>query len=125
MSGYRTDRVSEDIKREITAIIRELKDPRVAGKMLTVIRVDVSHDLSYAKVYVSALEGIETAEKAVEGLVSATGKIRHEVGGRLKLRIAPELKFIADNSVERGIEIFKKIEKTIQDDKNKVEKNDD
>lgn len=125
MSGYRTDRVSEDIKREITAIIRELKDPRVAGKMLTVIRVDVSHDLSYAKVYVSALEGIEIAEKAVEGLVSATGKIRHEVGGRLKLRIAPELKFIADNSVERGIEIFKKIEKTIQDDKNKVEKNDD
>ena len=57
MSGYRTDRISEDIKREIVSVIRELKDPRVRGKILTVIRVDVSSDLSYAKVYVSSLDG--------------------------------------------------------------------
>ena len=55
MAGYRTDRVSEDIKREIVAMIRELKDPRVKDKMLTVVRVEVSSVLSYAKVYVSAL----------------------------------------------------------------------
>ncbi len=111
MAGYKQDRVSEDIKREIVAVIRELKDPRIAGKMLTVVRVEVSRDLSYAKVYVSALEGLDTAKQAVKGLVSATGHIRREVGSRLRLRKTPELKFIADDSVEHGMEIFKKIEK--------------
>ena len=110
MAGYRTDRVSEDIKREIVAMIRELKDPRVKDKMLTVVRVEVSSDCSYAKIYVSALEGWDTAKEAVKGLVSATGRIRREVGSRLHLRKTPELKFIADDSVEHGMEIFKKIE---------------
>lgn len=111
MAGYRTDRISEDIKREIVAMIRELKDPRVKDKMLTVVRVEVSSDLSYAKVYVSALEGLAAAKEAVKGLVSATGLIRREVGSRLHLRKTPELKFIADDSVEHGMEIFKKMEK--------------
>ena len=111
MAGYKADRVSEDIKREIIAVIRELKDPRVKDKILTVVRVEVTHDLSYAKVYVSALEGLDAAKEAVKGLVSATGKIRHEVGSRLRLRKTPELKFIADDSVEHGIELFKKIQK--------------
>lgn len=71
MAGYRIDRVSEDIKREIIAIMRELKDPRIQG-MLTVVRVEVSSDLSFAKVYVSAMEGLETARLAVKGLTSAT-----------------------------------------------------
>lgn len=106
MAGYRKSRVSEDIKREIVAIIRELKDPRIQG-MLTVVRVDVSTDTTSAKVYISALEGIETAKLAVKGLESATGRIRREVGGKLRLRIAPELKFIADDSVERGVGIAK------------------
>ena len=110
MAGYKTDRVAEDIKREIVAVIRELKDPRVKDKMLTVVRVEVSSDLSYAKVYVSALEGLDTAKEAVKGLVSATGRIRREVGGRLDLRKTPEMKIISDNSVEHGMEIFKKIE---------------
>ena len=65
MAGYRIDRVSEDIKREIIAIMRELKDPRIQG-MLTVVRVEVSSDLSFAKVYVSAMEGLETARLAVK-----------------------------------------------------------
>lgn len=110
MAGYRQDRVSEDIKREIIAVIRELKDPRVKDKMLTVVRVDVSHDISFAKVYISALDGIDSAKEAVKGLVSATGRIRHEVGARLRLRKTPEMKFVADDSVEHGMEIFKKIE---------------
>ena len=80
MAGYRIDRVSEDIKREIIAIMRELKDPRIQG-MLTVVRVEVSSDLSFAKVYVSAMEGLETARLAVKGLTSATGYVRREVGG--------------------------------------------
>ncbi len=113
MAGYRVGRVSEDIKREIVAIIRELKDPRVRDKFLTVVRVDVSSDLSYAKVYVSSMSGIEDAKEAVKGLTSATGLIRREVGSKLHLRKTPELKFIADDSVQHGMEIFKKIESTV------------
>lgn len=112
MAGYRTSRVSEDIKREIVAIIRELKDPRVRDKFLTVVRVEVSSDLSYAKVYVSSMSGIDDAKEAVKGLTSATGLIRREVGSKLHLRKTPELKFIADDSIEHGMEIFKKIEST-------------
>lgn len=119
MAGHRSQRVSEDIKREIIAIIRELKDPRVSGKMLTVVRVDVSSDASFAKVYVSALEGIETAKSAVKGLTGAAGFIRGEVARRLRLRKSPELKFVADDSVEHGMKIFKML------DDIKVEENED
>ena len=107
MAGYRIDRVSEDIKREIIAVIRELKDPRVMDKMLTVVRVEVSSDASYAKVYISAMEGLETAKEAVKGLKSATGYIRREVGKRLHLRKTPELNFVADDSLEHGMNIVK------------------
>lgn len=107
MVGYRIDRVSEDIKREIIAVIRELKDPRVMDKMLTVVRVEVSSDASYAKVYISAMEGLETAKEAVKGLKSATGYIRREVGKRLHLRKTPELNFVADDSIEHGMNIVK------------------
>lgn len=107
MAGYRIDRVSEDIRREIVAVIRELKDPRVMDKLITVVRVDVSSDASYAKVYISALEGISVAKEAVKGLNSAMGYIRREVGKRLHLRKTPELKFIADDSIEHGMNIVK------------------
>lgn len=109
MPSYRVSRVSEDIRREITAIIRELKDPRVKDKMLTVVRVEVSSDASFAKVYISDIKGIDGAKEAVKALTSATGYIRREVGSRLHLRKTPELKFIADDSVERGFDIFKKL----------------
>ena len=102
MAGYRIDRVSEDIKREIIAVIRELKDPRVMDKMLTVVRVEVSSDASYAKVHISAMEGLD-----VKGLKSATGYIRREVGKRLHLRKTPELSFVADDSIEHGMHIVK------------------
>lgn len=113
MSGYRVDRVSEDIKREIIAVMRELKDPRVHG-MLTVVKVSVTNDLSYAKVYVSAVEGIETAKEAVKGLASAAGFIRRQIGDRLHLRKSPELHFIADDSVEKGFALFEKLKQDEQ-----------
>ncbi len=117
MAGYRTNRVAEDIKREIAVVIRSLKDPRVKDKILTVVRVDVSSDLSYAKVYVSSVNGIDDAKEAVKGLKSASGLIRREVGSKLKLRKTPEIAFIADDSVEHGMEIFRKIE-SIEDKRN-------
>ncbi|MBE6775652.1 MAG: 30S ribosome-binding factor RbfA [Ruminococcaceae bacterium] len=110
MAGFRINRVSEDIKREVIAVIRELKDPRVMGKMLTVVRVEVSSDASFAKVYVSDIKGIDSAKEAVKGLTAATGFIRREVGSRLHLRKTPELKFVADDSVEQGFNMFRKLE---------------
>ena len=90
MPGFHLDRISEDIKREIISIMRELKDPRVSG-MLTVVKVDVSNDLSYAKIYISAMEGLETAKNSVKGLQNAQGYIRKQLGARLQLRKSPEL----------------------------------
>ncbi len=110
MAGFRINRVSEDIKREVIAVIRELKDPRVMDKMLTVVRVEVSSDASFAKVYVSDIKGIESAKEAVKGLTAATGYIRREVGSRLHLRKTPELKFVADDSIEQAFTMFRKLE---------------
>ena len=92
--------------------MRDLKDPRVNGKMLTVVNVSVSSDLSYAKVYVSAMEGIETAKTACKGLTSAAGYIRRALGNNLHLRKSPELTFVADDSIEKGMEIFEKLKGT-------------
>ena len=108
MAGYRIDRITEDIKRELIAIMREVKDPRVSG-LLSVVKVDVSNDLSYAKVYISAVEGIEVAKESVKGLKAASGFIRTRLGSSLHLRKTPELKFIADDSIEKGFELFDKL----------------
>lgn len=116
MAGYRIDRISEDIKREIVAVMRELKDPRVQGKLLTVVKVEVSSDASFAKVFVSSMNGIDDAKQAVKGLDTATGYIRREVGGRLHLRKTPELKFVADNSVEHGMNIARMLGELKEDE---------
>ena len=78
MASHRIDRTTEDIKRELTAILRELKDPRVQETMLSVVRVEVTNDLSYCKVYVSSMEGMDHAKRAVEGLKSAAGNWARE-----------------------------------------------
>ncbi|MCH5315689.1 MAG: 30S ribosome-binding factor RbfA [Eubacterium sp.] len=108
MAGFHIDRIREDIKREIISIMRGIKDPRVSG-MLTVVNVEVSGDLSYAKVYISAMEGIDVAKSAIKGLESAQGYIRKQLGTRLHLRKSPELKFIADDSISKGMDLFEKI----------------
>ncbi len=108
MPNFKNSRTAEDIKREMTAILRELKDPRI-NKMLTIVRTDLSGDMSYCKIYVSCLEGIESTKESIKGLKNAEGFIRHELFHRLKLRKAPELVFIADSSIERGAEISRKL----------------
>ena len=110
MPNFKSMRTAEDIRRELTDIFRSLKDPRISG-FLTIVKVDVSADLSYAKVYVSAMEGIEKAKESVVGLKSAAGLIRRELGLRLQMRKSPELKFIADDSIEHSAELLKLIEK--------------
>lgn len=105
MSGHRIERTTEDIKRELTAIFRELKDPRVQGVFLSIVRVDVTNDLSYCTVQVSAIEGMDKAKEAVKGLKSAAGFIRRELAHRLKLRYVPELIFKATDSIEYSANI--------------------
>lgn len=107
MAGFKTGRMAEDIKRVISALIRDLKDPRIAGGMLTIIRCDVSNDMSHCKVYISSFEGFDKAKEAVKGFESASGYIKREISNVLHLKRCPELKFIADNSTEHSFEINK------------------
>ena len=111
----RTGRISEEIKREVSAIIqKELKDPRLP-EMISVLSAEVTKDLRYAKVYVSVLGSEEDKKNAVLGLKSAAGFIRREIGRRLQLRYTPELLFELDNSIERGVYITKLIDETVED----------
>ena len=105
MAIHRIERTTEDIKRELTAIFRELKDPRVAQSFLSIVRVEVTNDLAYCTVQVSAIEGLDRAKEAVKGLKSAAGFIRRELGHRLKLRHVPELIFNATDSIEYSANI--------------------
>lgn len=109
MAGYKIGRVTQDIKCELSAILRELKDPRIS-QMLSIVKVHVSNDMSYCKVYVSAIEGFDKTKESVEGLKSATGFIKRELSNRLHLRKCPEMTFIADDSIEYGAQINKMLE---------------
>ena len=99
MAGFKINRVTSDIKLALSDILREVKDPRVS-KLLSIVKLDVSGDMSYAKVYVSAIEGREKTEESVKALKNAAGYIRRELGARLSLRKVPELRFVADDSIE-------------------------
>lgn len=105
MSGHKIERTTEDIRRELTAIFRELKDPRVSDAFISIIRVDLTNDLSYCTVYVSAMEGLERCKTACKGLDSASGYIRRELGHRLRLRHVPTLIFTATDSIEYSANI--------------------
>lgn len=109
MAGYKLGRITSDIRVTLSDILRDVKDPRVS-KLLSVVKVDVSADLSYASVYMSAIEGMEKTQESVKALKNAAGYIRRELGARMKLRKVPELKFIADNSIEKSSEISRIIE---------------
>ena len=99
--SYKHDRVAEDIRREITLCIRELKDPRIKDKMLTVVRVEVSSDASFAKVYVSVFpsDKQDTAMGIIQDNIKA---LRGELGRKVgkQLRIVPELVFYLDTTLD-------------------------
>lgn len=110
MASHRIERTTEDVKRELTAIFRELKDPRVTQAFLSIVRVEVTNDLSYCTVHISAIEGLDRAKEAVKGLKSASGFIRRELGNRLHLRHVPELIFKATDSIEYSANISRILE---------------
>ena len=117
MPSFKLGRVSADIQRELADLFRELKDPRVS-KLLSIVKIDVSGDLSYATVYVSAIEGFEATVSSVKALKGASGFLRRELGGRLKLRKVPELRFVADDSINISANISKIIDSFKEEQEN-------
>ena len=109
MAGFKINRITQDIKVTLSELLREVKDPRIS-KLLSIVKVDVSGDLSYATVYVSAIEGFEATVESVKALKGASGYLRRELGAALRLRKVPELRFIADDSILQSANISKIID---------------
>lgn len=106
MASNRIGRINEEIQREISALIRTVKDPRVSqAGMISVTAVEATPDLKYAKIYVSVLEKGDGAQ-VLKGLKSASGYLRRELGQALKLRYTPELQFEQDDSIDKGAHIL-------------------
>lgn len=106
MASNRIGRINEEIQRELAEQIRFLKDPRVSQVgMVSIIRVDTTGDLRYARVWVSVLDK-QQEKDVLKGLKSASGFLRRELGRKLQLRYTPELQFIADDSISQGAHIL-------------------
>lgn len=103
MAKYRRGRINEEIQKEMTVILRKVKDPRVSDAFISVTAADCTADLKYAKVYYSALRG--EPKEVAQGLKAATGFIRRELASSLNLRITPELTFLPDTSIAYGAHI--------------------
>ena len=106
MASNRIPRINDAIQKELSAMIRNLKDPRVQDTMISITRVETTPDLRYAKVYVSVLDKSDVKE-VIKGLKSAGGYLRRELGRALSLRYTPELVFQADDSIDKGTHILK------------------
>lgn len=111
----RTLRVAEQVQRELADLIRlEIKDPRVG--MVTLTGVEVAADYGHAKVYFTLLGDTDQVSAATEGLNHAAGFLRRELGRRIKLRTVPQLHFVFDESVERGMRLSSLIDSAIAGD---------
>ena len=104
MASNRIGRINEEVQRELAQSILQLKDPRVQT-MLSITRVETTPDLRYAKIFVSVLEE-NKAKDAMQGLKSAGGWLRRELGSKLQLRYTPELVFVLDDSLKYGAHMF-------------------
>ena len=118
MGQLRIEKIQELMKQEISQIIlQELKDPRIG--FVTVTQVEVTRDLSIAKVYVIFMGIVEQIAKSWKGLNSSLGFIRREVGHRIRLRVTPELKFVLDKSLDYSDHIQKLLLQIERDEQNK------
>ena len=108
MASNRINRINEEIQKELSALIRNLKDPRIQDTMISITRVETTPDLRYTKVYVSFLQE-EKAADAMKGLKSAAGYLRRQLGNNLKLRYSPEIVWALDDSITYGAKMLKLI----------------
>jgi ribosome-binding factor A len=110
----RTDRIAEQIQRELAQMIRlEVKDPRV--KKVTLTGVEVTNDHAHAKVFYTSLDG--DSQDLLQGLERAAGFMRSQLAHAMKLRITPQLHFVYDASVERGAHLSQLIDQAVASDK--------
>ena len=119
MENFRTDRLGQLIREKIGTLILEgkIKDPRVSS-FVSITRVSVSKDLSYADVYISDVREKANLDRSVQGLKSATGFIQAQLGLSLSIRKIPFLRFHADTSIREGFDMIQKIEKLNNDNIN-------
>ena len=101
MASNRIAIINEEIQKELSALLRTVKDPRVQDVMISITRVEATPDLRYPKVYVSFLQE-EKADEAMKGLKSAAGFLRRQLGSNLRLRYSPEIVWAADDSIVYG-----------------------
>ncbi len=101
----RQERMAEEIKRLLSYIITDLKDPRLNVTAISITRVDITKDLSHAKINVSVLGDEEEQNRTMQVIQKAKGYIRSELSRQLDIRYAPELEFRLDKSIEHGIKI--------------------
>jgi len=101
MASNRINRINEEIQKELSSLLRSVKDPRVQDTMISITRVETTPDLRYTKVYVSFLQE-QKAKEAMAGLKSAAGWIRRQLGQNLQLRYAPEIVWELDDSITYG-----------------------
>jgi ribosome-binding factor A len=112
----RARRVEEQLKRLLADLIRrEVKDPRVG--LITITSAEVSRDLTHAKVYFTPFAGIGDAAAALEALRHASGFLRHQVRNLMRMRVAPEIDFQIDDSVERGARLSTLIHEAVESDR--------
>jgi len=113
--AHRIERVNNLIRREISALLqRQVKDPRL-GSFVAVTEVSTTPDLRHAKVFVSCLGGNEKKQEILSVLATASGFLRKELAGCLRLRRTPELSFHWDNSIERGAHLLQLIDQVSAD----------
>mgnify|MGYP000903833775 FL=1 len=108
MSSNRINRINEEIQKELSALLRTVKDPRVQDTMISITRVETTPDLRYTKVYVSFLQE-ERVKDAMAGLKSAAGYLRRQLGHNLQLRYSPEVVWSEDDSITYGARMLKLI----------------
>ena len=108
MASNRINRINEEIQKELSSLLRTVKDPRVQDTMISITRVETTPDLRYTKIYVSFLQE-DRAKDALAGLKSAAGYLRRQLGQNLQLRYAPQIVWEQDESIIYGAKMLKLI----------------
>lgn len=106
MAKFRRDKINEEYRNALASVIRELKDPRIPV-MTSVVTVSVTPDQKFARANISVMGDAQTVKDAMKALNAAKGFIRREVASRIKMRLAPEITFVLDGSIEYGAHIAK------------------
>ena len=117
MAKVRNERLREELKKTVSAIIFDMKDPRIPA-VTSITDMDITPDLKYAKAHVSVYDTDPNAAKtAVDALNHAAGFIAHEVGSRMTIRRVPSIKFVGDDSIAYSVHISEVIRSLHKDDK--------